>query len=61
MLQVVAPLSRPESGFVDGAGAEEEEEDFEVSEGSESLLHRIRSRKRRKLLALRVQRRITTF
>jgi hypothetical protein len=25
------------------------------------LLHRIRSRKRRKLLALRVQRRITTF
>jgi hypothetical protein len=58
LLQVAAPLSRPESGFVDGAGAEEE---GEVSEGSESLLHRIRSRKRRKLPTLRMQRRITTF
>lgn len=58
LLQVAAPLSRPESGFVDGTGAEEE---AEVSEGSESLLRRLRSRKRRKLLTLRMQRRITTF
>ena len=57
MLQVAAPLSRPESGFVDGAG----EEDVEASEGSEFLLNRLRCRKRRKLLGLRLQGRITTF
>lgn len=58
LLQVAAPLSRPESGFIDGAGAEEE---GGVSEGSESLFNRIRRRKRRKSLSLSMQRRITTF
>jgi hypothetical protein len=57
MLQVAAPLSRPESGFVDGTG----EEEGEVSEGCESLINRLRSRKRRKLLGLRMQGRVTTF
>jgi hypothetical protein len=57
MLQVAAPLSRPESGFVDGTG----EEEGEASEGSEPLLNRLRSRKRRKLLGLRMHGRVTTF
>jgi hypothetical protein len=57
LLQVAAPLSRPESGFVDGTGGEE----GEMWEGSESLLNRLRSRKRRKLLGLRMQGRVTTF
>jgi len=57
MLQVAAPLSRPESGFVDGAA----EEEVEASEGSGSLLNRLRGRKRRKLLGLGVQGRVTIF
>ncbi|PNF38860.1 hypothetical protein B7P43_G10202 [Cryptotermes secundus] len=57
LLQVAAPLSRPESGFVDGTGGEE----GEVSEGSESLLNKLRSRKRRRMLGLRMQGRVTTF
>jgi len=57
MLQVAAPLSRPESGFVDGAA----EEEGEASEGSGSLLNRLRGRKRRKLLALGMQGRVTIF
>lgn len=57
LLQVAAPLSRPESGFVDGTGGEE----GEVSEGSESLLNKLRSRKLRRMLGLRMQGRVTTF
>ncbi|PSN30546.1 hypothetical protein C0J52_24009 [Blattella germanica] len=52
LLQVPASLHRPESGFVDE----------DVSEGSESLLNRLKSRKRRKLLRLRMPHgRFTTF
>nr|CAD7440301.1 unnamed protein product [Timema bartmani] len=50
-----APLSRPESGFVDCPN-----EELDVSEGTESLLNRLRIRKRRKILGLRLGR-VSTF
>ncbi|KAG8268185.1 hypothetical protein J6590_033537 [Homalodisca vitripennis] len=54
--EMLQPLSRPESGFVD---AGETEEGPEV-EATEALLNRLPGRKRKRLLGLRIGR-VTTF
>lgn len=65
------PLSRPESGFVDGEKSQKDEDDdcFKVDgvfdeegilEGSQSLLESLGTRKRKKLLKLQLGR-MTTF
>lgn len=65
------PLSRPESGFVDGEKSQKDgdEDGYKVDdvldeeailEGSQSLLNSLSSRKRKKLLKLQLGR-MTTF
>lgn len=55
--EMLQPLSRPESGFVDAVDGEGEDEAAEVTE---ALLRRLPGRKRRKLLGLKIGR-VTTF
>lgn len=59
--EMLQPLSRPESGFVDAVETDGPEMlDVTDAEVTEALLSRLPGRKRRKLLGLRIGR-VTTF